>query len=298
MQKGFWLTVFGIAITGWTSGQMKKQFTVENSQACDRVNLVLKANSGDCYIKAGHTAEILNVFSNQDQSSYAHQYTKEIVNNACRIFLNFENTTSQSIGQTISTRMFGDEKPVNDKVWKMYLSDTKPYNLHLDYGVGNAHADLSGLAIRKLKINTGSADVNIGYSSLENKTDMDTLSVKVDLGSLHMQNLNLSRARYTAADVGFGNMTLDFSTTRPLVSNHIVGSVGAGNLTIVLPSTQTPVLVTINDSWLCSVKLPESLKKIRANTFANAAWSENASNVLVFNLDVSMGNIIFKEQSR
>lgn len=277
---------------------MKKQFTVENSQACDRVNLVLKANSGDCYIKAGHTAEILNVFSNQDQSSYAHQYTKEIVNNACRIFLNFENTTSQSIGQTISTRMFGDEKPVNDKVWKMYLSDTKPYNLHLDYGVGNAHADLSGLAIRKLKINTGSADVNIGYSSLENKTDMDTLSVKVDLGSLHMQNLNLSRARYTAADVGFGNMTLDFSTTRPLVSNHIVGSVGAGNLTIVLPSTQTPVLVTINDSWLCSVKLPESLKKIRANTFANAAWSENASNVLVFNLDVSMGNIIFKEQSR
>ena len=277
---------------------MKKQFTVENSQACDRVNLVLKANSGDCYIKAGHTAEILNVFSNQDQSSYAHQYTKEIVNNACRIFLNFENTTSQSIGQTISTRMFGDEKPVNDKVWKMYLSDTKPYNLHLDYGVGNAHADLSGLAIRKLKINTGSADVNIGYSSLENKTHMDTLSVKVDLGSLHMQNLNLSRARYTAADVGFGNMTLDFSTTRPLVSNHIVGSVGAGNLTIVLPSTQTPVLVTINDSWLCSVKLPESLKKIRANTFANAAWSENASNVLVFNLDVSMGNIIFKEQSR
>ena len=80
---------------------MKKQFTVENSQACDRVNLVLKANSGDCYIKAGHTAEILNVFSNQDQSSYAHQYTKEIVNNACRIFLNFENTTSQSIGYAV-----------------------------------------------------------------------------------------------------------------------------------------------------------------------------------------------------
>ena len=298
MQKSFWLTIFGIAIVGWANGQMKRQFTVENSLACQRVNLHLRANSGDCYIKAGHSSEILNVFSNQDQSAYSHQYTKEIVNNACRIYLNFENTNSQSIGQTISTRMFGDEKPVNSKVWRMYLSDTKPYNLKLDYGVGNAHADLSGLAIRNLKINTGSADVNIGYSSLENKVDMDTLSVKVDLGSLRVQNLNLSRARYTSADVGFGNMTLDFSGSPALVSNRVVGSVGAGNLTIILPAVETPVLVTINDSWLCSVKIPEGLKKIRANTFANAAYSENAKNALVFNLDVSMGNIIFKDASK
>ena len=298
MQKRFWFTIWGIAMMGWAYGQMKRQFTVENSQACQRVNLHVKANSGDCFIKAGHNSEILNVFSNQDQSSYAHQYRKEIINNACQIYLNFENTNSQSIGQTISTRMFGDEKPVDNKIWKMYLSDSKPYDLHLDYGVGNAYVDLSGLAIKKLKINTGSADVNIGYTSFENKVDMDTLSVKVDLGSLHVANVNLSRARYTSADVGFGNMTLDFSANPPLVSNHIEGSVGAGNLTIILPAAQTPVKVTINDSWLCSVKIPGGLKKIRANTFANAAYSDDAENALVFNLDVSMGNIIFKESGK
>ena len=298
MQKSFWLTVCGIAFAGMALGQMKRQFTVENSQACQRVALQLQANSGDCYIKAGHSSEILNIFSNQDQSSYSHQFRKQIVNNACQVYLNFENTESQSIGQTISTRMFGEEKADNNKVWKMYLSDSKPYDLELDYGVGNAHVDLSGLSIRKLKINTGSADVNIGYSSLENKVDMDTLSVKVDLGSLLVKNINLSRARYTAADVGFGNMTLDFSANPPLVANRIVGSVGAGNLTIILPSAQTPVLVTINDSWLCSVKIPDSLRKIRANTFANAAYNEKADNALVFNLDVSMGNIIFRESAR
>ena len=294
MQKSFWLTVWGVAIVGVACGQMKRQFTVENSQACQSVNLQLKANSGDCYIKAGHNSEILNIFSNQDQSSYSHQFRKEIVKNSCHVFLNFENNDSHSISQTISTRMFGEEKSDN-KIWKMYLSDSKPYNLQLQYGVGNAHVDLSGLAIKNLKINTGSADVNIGYSSLENKVDMDTLSVKVDLGSLNVQNLNLSRARYTSADVGFGNMTLDFSSTAPLVSNHIRGSVGAGNLTIILPSDRTPVLVRINDSWLCSVKIPGNLKKIRANTFANAAYSDDAENALVFNLDVSMGNIIFRE---
>ena len=297
MQKGFWLTVWAIAIAGVASGQMKRQFTVENSAACESVNLHLKANSGDCFIKAGHNSEILNVFSNQDQSSYSHQYSKEIIKNACQVYLNFENAHSGSIGQTISTRMFGDQGAADNKIWKMYLSDTKPYNLELEYGVGSAHVDLSGLAIKKLKINTGSADVNIGYSSLENKVDMDTLSVKVDLGSLHMENLNLSRTRYTSADVGFGNMTLDFSAT-PLVGSRIEGSVGAGNLTIILPSAQTPILVTINDSWLCSVKVPESLKKIRGNTFANAAYREDVTNALVFDLDVSMGNIIFKEAGK
>jgi hypothetical protein len=297
MQKSLWLTVCGIAIAGVAWGQMKRQFTVENSQACQSVNLHLRANSGDCYIKAAHNSEILNIFSNQDQSSYSHQFTKEIVNNNCRVFLNFENTGSPSISQTISTRMFGEERP-GSKVWKMYLSDSKPYTLQLEYGIGNANVDLSGLAIKKLMINTGSADVNIGYSSLENKVDMDTLSVKVDLGSLYVKNINLSRARYTAADVGFGNMTLDFSANAPLVSNRIVGSIGAGNLTIILPSAETPVLVTINDSWLCSVKIPEVLKKVRPNTFANDAYSENATNALVFNLDVSMGNIIFREANK
>ncbi len=297
MQKSSWFTVFGVAIVGMAWGQMEKQFTVENSLACENVNLHLKANSGDCFIKAGQNSEILNVFSNHEQSSYTHHYRKEIIGKTCEVYLNLEDANSQGIGHTISTRVFGDHAPVNNKVWKMYLSDEKPYNLMLDYGVGNAHVDLSGLAIKKLKINTGSADVNLGYSSLENRTDMDTLSVKVDLGSLNVKNLNLSRAKYMVADVGFGNMTLDFSAT-PLVSNKIVGSVGAGNLVIILPSMETPVLVKINDSWLCSIKIPGSMKKTSENTFVNAAYTKDAKIMLVFNLDVSMGSIIFKESGK
>ncbi|HEX6891685.1 MAG TPA: hypothetical protein VF141_13340, partial [Chryseolinea sp.] len=198
--------------------------------------------------------------------------------------------------QTISTRFFGaSEKESSDKLWKMYLTDGKPYFLEFNYGVGNANIDLSGLAVKNLKISTGSADVNVGYySALENQIDMDSFFVKVDLGSVNVKNLNLSRARFVMADVGFGNMTLDFSN-KPLVSNKIKGSVGAGNLTIILPKNDTPVLVKIQDSWLCSVKVPSSLKKVAENTFANAAYSKNAKNALVFDLDVSMGNIVFQE---
>jgi hypothetical protein len=298
MQKSFWLTVWAIAIVGGAWGQIKKQFTVENTQACENIKLHLKANSGNCYIKPSQNTEILNVFSNQDESTFSHSYKKETKGKTCEVFLNLEEMNSEGIGQTISTRMFGtSEGPSNDKLWKMYLTDSKPYSLELNYGVGNAHVDLSGLAIQKLKINTGSADVNVGYTSMENQIDMDTFSVKVDLGSLNVKNLNLSRTKYMVADVGFGNMTLDFSNS-PLVSNKVKGSVGAGNLVIVLPSSNTPVMIKIHDSWLCSVKMPVALKKIKENTFVNEAYKKDAKNSLIFDLDVSMGSIVFKESDK
>jgi len=294
MQKSFWLTAIAVAFISGAWGQIKKQFTVENTQACENIKLHLRANSGNCYIKPSQSAEILNVFSNQDETSYSHNYSKETKGKTCEVYLNLEETDSEGIGQTISTRMFGtSDEPASDKLWKMYLTDSKPYQLELCYGVGNANVDLSGLAISKLKINTGSADVNVGYTSMENQVDMDTFSVKVDLGSLNVKNLNLSRTRYMVADVGFGNMTLDFSE-RPLVSNNIKGSVGAGNLVIVMPSEETPVLIRIHESWLCSVKLPAGLKKLKENTFVNNAYKKDAKNSLTFDLDVSMGSIVFK----
>jgi hypothetical protein len=295
MQRKIWLTFCGFTLTGLVLGQIKKQFTVEDVQSCQNILLCVKANSGNCYIKPSQNTEILNVFSNQTETAYAHNFQKEVKGKTCEVRLNLEENQAEGLGQSISTRFFGpSEKASGDKIWKMYLTDAKPYFLELNYGVGNANIDLSGLAIKKLKISTGSADVNVGYASLENQIDMDTFSVKVDLGSLNVKNLNLSRTRYVRADVGFGNMLLDFSD-KPLVSNRIKGSVGAGNLTIVLPDSQTPVLVKIHDSWLCSVKMPSSLKKISENTFANAAYTKDAKNTLTFDLDVSMGSIIFKE---
>lgn len=302
MQKNFWLTVFGIAVCGVAAGQIKRQFTVENTAACEDIRLQLRATNGNCFIRPSQNDEILNVFSNQDESSYSHNFRKEIKGKTCEVYLNFEDVYSEGIGQTISTRMFGKaEAGSSNKIWKMYLTDSKPYLLELNYAVGNAHVDLSGLSIKRLKINTGSADVNVSYSSLENKVDMDTFSVKVDLGSLNVKNLNLSRTKYMVADVGFGNMILDFGSA-PLVSNKIKGRVGAGNLTIILPSEQTPVLVKVKDSWLCSVEVPEGFSKISQNTFVNPAYAKAkesktsvAANTLYFDLDVSMGNILFKK---
>ncbi len=297
MQKFLGLTCIGLVVAGVSFGQIKKQFSVEDAPTTEKIKLKLKANSGTCFIRPSHNAEILNVFSNQTEENYSHRFVKEIKGSVCEVMLSLEETQSESFSQTVSSRMFGGDKPAQEKFWKMYLTDAKPYALELSYGVGNANVDLSGLAVKTLRINIGSADVNIGYhTGLENLVEMDTFSVKVDMGSVNAKNLSLAKPKYVVANVGFGNVMLDLSTA-PIVANHVKGSVGAGNLVVLLPADQSvPVLVKIKDSWLCSVRMPDALKKTSENTFANAAYTKDSKNALTFDLDVSLGNIIFKEK--
>ena len=218
-------------------------------------------------MRPSQTADLLDVYSNQNREEYSHSFSNEVNGKTCTVKLELDEPSENGVSQNISYKVFGSSESRKDKFWKVYLTDNVPYSLDLDYGLGNANIDLSGLSIEKLKVNTGSADVN------------------------------LSRARVVVAEVGFGNMAMDFSDT-PVVSNHIKGSVGAGNMIIILPGDDTPVMIKINDSWLCGVTPTKGLKKICSNTFANDAWGRDQKNALTFDLEVSMGKIIFKEKSK
>ncbi len=285
--------VFSGSIT-YTQGQIKKQFTVEAPEACQAVELHLKAKVGNCFIRPSQNADLLNIYSNQDLEEYGHSFKKEMVKGTCFVRLNLEQEGQKGVGQMISNQVFGSDSRVTDKLWKVYLTDSKPYSLDLMYGLGNANVDLSGLSIKKLKINTGSADVSVSYSSgLENKVEMDTFFVKVDVGSLNAKQLHLSRSKVVMVDVGFGNMYLDFSS-KPLIGNQVKGTVGAGNLVISLPSDDVPIKIKITESWLCSVNLREGLHDIGDHTYVNAAYEKNPANALTFDLDVSLGKIIFR----
>src|SRR5688572_9763300 len=135
MYKKFWLTGLGIALIGGVFGQIKKQFTVEDAKECENIRLYLKSNSGNCYIKPSQNPEILNVFSNQTETSYSHNFRKEIKGKTCEVFLNLEEDHSEGLSQTISTRFFGAAETAGseNKLWKMYLTNLKPYFLELNY---------------------------------------------------------------------------------------------------------------------------------------------------------------------
>jgi hypothetical protein len=287
------LAFIGSSVVVGVSGQIKKQFSVEKTEQCNQVELHLRAKTGNCFIRPSQNDDILNIYSNQEADEYAHSFSNELKGSTCKVNLSLEQDGQRGVSQKISYNLFGSGERPSDKFWKVYLTESTSYTLDLDYGLGNANIDLSGLSIQKIKINTGSADVNISYNGQENKIEMDTFCVKVDMGSLHARQLNQARSKVVLADVGFGNMYLDFSE-KPKVNNHIIGKVGAGNLVIQLPSDDVPVSVTINDSWLCSINISRTLKKVGPNKYANDAYTKDSKNALVFDLDVSMGKIVFR----
>ena len=297
MWKFFLLAFFANSFSHTSTGQLKKQFSVGGMSHVREVSFKLSAKTGNCFIRPNRSADVLNVYSNQDLEAYNHTFSQEVIDGTCYLSLALEQEGQKGVGQKISYQVFGGEERAPATLWKVYLTENKPYLLDLDYGLGNANIDLSGLAVKNLKVKTGSADVNIFYSThVENSVAMDTFLVKVDMGSLNVRQMSLARSQVVMADVGFGNILLDFSDN-PSGSNHIKGSVGAGNMVILLPASSVPVLVKINDSWLCTLDLCKSLKRVGNNTFANKAYRDGGSNALTFDLDVSLGKIEFRDKA-
>lgn len=284
-----------VCIVGNSAAQVQKHFKIEHNNRYKSVTLNYGSSSGICYVSPGESDEPIAVYSDRDIDEFNHSFDKSTYNNNLEINLALEDKNKQSFSQSISNKVFSTSSR-EDNTWKVYLAEDIPYDLNLVFGVGEAYVDLSGIKVDRFSVRTGSADVNIGYlTNMPNPVVMDTFNVKVDLGNVVVRKLYMSRAKIIDAEVGFGSMQLDL-TQPPSVPSQVSASVGAGTLEILIPKNDCSVIIKIKDSMLCDVHLTKSFREISSNVFVNEEYDENASNKLSFNVDVSLGNIIFKEK--
>lgn len=275
--------------------QTQQHFKVESSRSYKVISLNYSASSGVCYMGPGETGDPLSVYSSKDIEDFNYSFDKNSNNGNMAINLELEEKNKQSFSQSISSRVFENNNE-EENVWKVFLTEEVPYRLNLNYGIGAAFIDLSGLSVERLKVHTGSANVNIGYlTSFANPIEMKEMFVKVDLGNVKVRQLYKARAKKIIAEVGFGNMLLDLAET-PTIASHIRASVGAGTLEILIPKSDCPIIIHVKSSMLCDVKLTKSFIEIEDNVFVNADYDEDADNLLRFDVDVALGNIIFKEK--
>jgi hypothetical protein len=277
--------------------QPRKQFIVNEKPSCSSIDLRLGAKSGNYFIEAGNSTNLISAFSNIDPRDASYIIQDRIDGAVQRINLEMEGFSGAGFTHSISDHVWGADADIDEHVvWKFELSESKPYNLDLVYAVGNANLDLSGLSVERLKINSGSANIHISYPSGSNKLEMDTFQVKVDLGSLIVDDVNNARAKFFIAEVGFGKLFLDFSKS-PATNYEVHGIVGAGTMDILMPDENIPVKLHINDSWLSTVVIPRQYREIDENIFVNAAFLKSSSAPLIFNFDVAMGNIVIHTSS-
>ena len=275
--------------------QESKHFRVEHNNKYRSITLNYSASSGVCYLAQGDGQDAISVYSTRDIDEFNHSFNRQESGDKLNIELSLDEKNNETFSQSISNKVFSKSKP-EDNIWKVILAEDIPYNLNLNYGIGAAYIDLAGLSVNTLKVKTGSADVNIGYlTSMPNSINMDTMEIKVDLGNVSVRQIYLANVSNISAEVGFGNMLLDLAEPMD-ESCHVVASVGAGTLEILIPKSKRPIIIRVKKSMLCDVKLTKSFKETQENVFTNMEFDANADNLLEFDVDVSFGTIVFKEK--
>ncbi len=289
----FLMTLGGCLIATFCNAQDKKHYHVEQKENRKKINLSVNAASVNCKIKSTYNHYPVNIYGYPDNSNFLPIKQDLEKDNIRYIEVAFDQDGTQGLSSSLSQKVFYSSSPNQKSPWLLYLARDAVFDLNLNYGMGDAEVDLSDLAIEKLKINTGKADVKLSYDTkLANKTIMDTLYAKVDLGTLEINKLDLANAKEVIAEVGFGKLTMLF-TDECKTNCHITASVGAGNLEVLFDNSETAVIITIDDTPLCRIKMPRSFKEIRPNTFVNKAYRNNASKLLSFDVNLGMGKVVF-----
>lgn len=275
-------------------GQLKKFYSIKSCAGYDTINFSLEATTGYCQILSSQMENgALNIFGNPDLDKVNPSFRANISNNTYHIDLELQEYSDSGLGNGILLAMLGQAVIPDQNTWKILFDNEKIYKLDLSYGLGQAEIDLNKTQIKDLKIRSGSADVLVDYSTrIANPIEMDTFLVEVDMGSLTAFNIDCANTSQFIAKVGFGSAQLDFSQAKKKKC-HIKATVGAGNLDIYLPKSNTPIIVKVKDSPLCGIKLIKGFEEVEKNVFVNMDYSADATNLLTFDLDVALGNVVF-----
>ncbi len=278
--------------------QIKKSFTIPNNSNFDKLIFSLNATNGHCNIKSGGEDNIINLYS-KTSGTTSPQYEENIIDGVKLLQVNLQEENSNYLSSTFSNQLINfSTQDENDVIWNVTISKLKPVELDLNYAIGDSYIDLTGLSIERLKVKTGSANIVVNYKNdVANFVKMDTFLVKVDVGSFEAKNLHLSRSANIIANVGFGNVKMDFGNAE-LINTEVRATIGAGKLIIILPKNDIPIKININDSPLCHIKIPKGYVNSTAHIFHSPKYANNQSNSINFDVDVAVGSIVFKTANR
>jgi len=273
--------------------QTANSYLVSNHHDFDKLIFSLNATNGQCIITSGQKDEIL-YFYNNFTSNTVPSIVETIIDRAKVLNVNLREENNNYLSSTISNHLinFTSPNPI-DHAWNISISKLKPVILNLNYVIGDSYIDLSGLSVERLKVKTGNANIVVNYNDdVANNIIMDTFLIKVDMGSFEAKNIHLSRSKNIIADIGFGNVKIDFGNAE-FINTNVWAIIGAGKLEIILPPNKIPIKININDSPLCHIELPKDFVKSNDQIFQSPDFDKNQENIINFNIDVAVGNIVF-----
>ena len=274
--------------------QITKEFVIDEKEGFDLVKFDFSSYKGNSIIKNNSFGQPLRVHAHLSKVNILPTFTHSIAGGTLSTSIEHQNTASESLGKSLSYRLFTGTTPSYDHDWFIDLDSNFLYDLNFNFGLGNASFDLSHLPVSKCKIKTASADVALDYSGKSlNSASMDTMMVVIKMGSLDAQHMNYSNAKHMLFDVSYGSVNLSFEENVPGGST-ISTLVGAGSVSIDLPSSHLPYIVKVKSTAMCRTSVPKHLREIDNKVYVSKGYKKNAEDLMTFLIDISVGSVSLK----
>lgn len=165
------------------------------------------------------------------------------------------------------------------------LSREVPTSLRVDAGATEGTLRLGGLPLRRLEINTGASETEIGFDR-PNRVPMERLSIKLGAASLEATGLGNAGAEEIVVEGGVGEVTLDFTGEWSRSAEARV-KIGLGSLTLRIPSD---LGVRLEKGGLLSSFSGLGLEKAGDGSYRTPDW-EDAEHRLDLRVDAAFGSI-------
>ncbi|NOZ74345.1 MAG: hypothetical protein GXO90_03065 [FCB group bacterium] len=165
------------------------------------------------------------------------------------------------------------------------LPTALPSRLNLDFGLGDADLDLSGIALRGLRIDCGLSDVDIFFGK-PNQVICDSITLSNGLGDLRAEGLGFANAKRLDLEVGLGSAYIDLrGQTRS--NMDIDAQVGLGTLNLILPENVN-IRIEVGKSFLSSVDI-SGLRSREENIYTSPEWKSGRPTITI-ELQVDLGS--------
>ncbi len=102
-----------------------------------------------------------------------------------------------------------NRKDLGESSLDLELSSVVPLDLDLRLGAAEARLNIGGLAVSRMRVETGAADARINFSE-PNKTEMRRLDIQLGAAGFVIRNLGNARVSEIWVDGGVGKVDLDF----------------------------------------------------------------------------------------
>ena len=273
------LTLFSITV----SSQSKKFYTIKDDNSYDKIVFKVKAQTGKYKITPSNRSNVIDIFGSPNHENLNPSFTSKRLDQRIRSV----NFTVENLYDPILSNLVVDES----NLWEFFINENKIYDFSFDSKIADANINLSNIPIDNIDLASGNANLLLIYEENgENPLKMDSLKIKIEIGTLDTKNINLSNAKNIFTEIGFGNVTLDIAKNKnkSFVSKT---NLSAGKIIINLPFDDIGTKIIINNSPLSSVKLPKDFHEIKQNIFVNKLSENNTKYVRSFIVDVGLGNI-------